>query len=98
MSQIDNITSVDTSGANIVVKTTRRVSGANQAQTFTFSKDDVAAFGLAKLIANVDVNLVANVPSTATSAGMTGDIAIVAGFLYVCVATNTWRRVALTTF
>lgn len=38
------------------------------------------------------------VPALATSAGTAGDIAWANGFLYVCVATNTWQRVAIATF
>jgi hypothetical protein len=38
----------------------------------------------------------AAVPASATATGTTGQIAYAAGFLYVCVATNSWQRVALT--
>ena len=34
-------------------------------------------------------------PSTATSSGTAGQMAFDSGFFYVCVATNTWRRVAI---
>jgi hypothetical protein len=37
-------------------------------------------------------------PATSTSTGTTGDIIVTAGFIYVCSATNTWVRTALTTF
>jgi hypothetical protein len=37
-------------------------------------------------------------PATSTSTGTTGDIVVTAGFIYVCSATNTWVRTALTTF
>ena len=37
-------------------------------------------------------------PATATSTGTTGEIRIVNGFIYVCVATNTWQRAALSTW
>lgn len=37
-------------------------------------------------------------PAASSSSGNTGDIAIDSGFLYVCVAFNTWKRVALSTF
>ena len=37
-------------------------------------------------------------PATATSAGTKGQIAYASGFLYVCVATNTWQRVAIATW
>jgi hypothetical protein len=38
------------------------------------------------------------VPATATSTGVAGQVAYASGFLYVCVATNTWRRTALSTW
>jgi hypothetical protein len=37
-------------------------------------------------------------PATSNSAGTTGQISIDANFIYVCVATNTWKRVALSTW
>jgi hypothetical protein len=37
-------------------------------------------------------------PATATSTGVLGEIRIVNGAIYVCVATNTWQRALLTTF
>lgn len=38
------------------------------------------------------------VPATATSTGTTGQLAEDGTYLYVCTATNTWKRTALTTF
>jgi len=38
------------------------------------------------------------VPATATSTGVAGQVAYASGFLYVCVATNTWRRTALSSW
>jgi len=37
-------------------------------------------------------------PTTATDIGTAGDIRYATGFLYVCVATNTWQRVAIATW
>lgn len=37
-------------------------------------------------------------PASATSNGTAGQIAYDAGFFYVCVATNTWKRVAISTW
>lgn len=34
-------------------------------------------------------------PATATSAGVQGEVAWDSGFVYVCIATNTWRRAAI---
>lgn len=38
------------------------------------------------------------VPATASSPGQKGDNAFDANYFYVCVATNTWKRVALSTW
>jgi hypothetical protein len=37
-------------------------------------------------------------PASSTATGTTGDIVVTAGFIYVCTATNTWVRTALTTW
>lgn len=37
-------------------------------------------------------------PATSTSTGTAGEIAYDSGFLYICVAANSWKRIALTTF
>jgi hypothetical protein len=37
-------------------------------------------------------------PATATSTGVTGQIATDASYIYVCTATNTWKRVAISTW
>lgn len=37
-------------------------------------------------------------PASATATGTTGEIRIDANYIYICTATNTWKRTALTTF
>ena len=62
------------------------LSGANK-----FTQDSV---GVAKVNGNIVGSWIA-VPSTATSTGKTGQMASDSSFLYVCTATDTWRRVAV---
>lgn len=38
------------------------------------------------------------VPATATDPGTPGMIAYDTGFIYICVQTNVWRRVAISAF
>jgi hypothetical protein len=38
------------------------------------------------------------VPASATATGVKGQIALDASHLYVCTATNVWKRVAITAF
>ena len=39
-----------------------------------------------------------SVPASATASGTAGDIAWDADYIYVCTATNTWKRVAISTW
>lgn len=39
-----------------------------------------------------------SVPASAGASGTAGQIAYASGFLYICVATNTWQRVAIATW
>lgn len=43
-------------------------------------------------------NLPQQTPASAAAAGTLGDIAVDANYVYVCTATNTWKRAALTTW
>jgi len=36
--------------------------------------------------------------ASATATGTTGDIVHDTNYIYVCIATNTWKRVAITTW
>ena len=45
-----------------------------------------------------NVSRVVSVPETAGSTGTAGQIAVDSSYLYVCVASNTWKRVALSTW
>lgn len=38
------------------------------------------------------------VPSTASDTGIAGQVAWDSDYFYVCVATNTWKRTALSTW
>lgn len=49
------------------------------------------------LLAQRGLNLVP-VPATSTSPGTSGQVAASATFLYLCIATNLWRRVAIAAF
>lgn len=40
----------------------------------------------------------AAVPSTATSSGIAGEIRLDASHIYICTATNTWKRAAISTW
>ncbi len=41
---------------------------------------------------------VKSAPSSAADTGTAGEIRVVSGFIYCCVATDTWQRVAIATW
>lgn len=49
---------------------------------------------------NADQVIISNThtPASASAAGTTGQIAWDANYIYICVATNTWKRVAISTW
>jgi len=48
----------------------------------------------------LEANLITltSAPSTASSTGVAGQIAYDSGHVYICVATNTWKRATLSTW
>ena len=54
--------------------------------------------GWATALATVQAAKWSSVPASAGAAGTAGQAAYESGFLYICVATNTWERVAIATW
>ena len=46
----------------------------------------------------LNVSALNTAPATASSTGTLGEIRITADYIYICTATNTWKRVAIATF
>lgn len=62
-------------------------------------KDDSRRRDLLKLEEVVNkLDTLDDVPATAASAGKKGQIKVATGFIYICVANNTWQRVATATW
>jgi hypothetical protein len=82
-------------GANAV-----RVNAANSSGTGGLEVWNGAAS--AAKVASISGTGVLNVPSlppaSAAAAGTAGDVAWDAGYIYICTATNTWKRVAIATW
>ena len=53
---------------------------------------------LATSVTLASLTLVAAPPANAASIGTTGMIATDTDYIYVCTATNTWKRAAITTW
>jgi hypothetical protein len=101
---------IDTYGGNLVLAT----SGGNYNDVVIgtgsfFSNSEVSRFhgntsnngtltvGVTTTVPNLIVST-GTAPSTASSTGTKGQIAYDSSYVYVCVATNTWKRSALTTW
>ena len=51
------------------------------------------------LISPIKTNLITpDVPASASSDGVAGDIAYDSDYLYICIASDTWKRVAISTW
>jgi len=66
----------------------------------TFTDDNINRVQVGGSVVATQFNLSAlnSAPATSSSTGTLGEIRFVNGFIYVCVATNTWQRTALSTF
>lgn len=53
---------------------------------------------LVRRVNSSDVLIKVDIPLTSTSTGTANNIAFNSNYLYVCVAENTWKRIALTSF
>jgi hypothetical protein len=47
---------------------------------------------------NGDLQLTTKTPASASDTGITGTITWDADYIYICTATNTWKRVAISTW
>ena len=72
-------------------------TGMIQCASIETSGGNVTAGGVGSYIIGKPI-LTSDAPSTSTSTGITGQITWNASYIYVCVGTNQWRRVALSTF
>jgi hypothetical protein len=82
-----------------LVLESRGLTGAVKAKSRNGASVEVDVKGHKHVAADVvGARSWATVPSSATATGTAGQEAYDAGFHYVCVATNTWKRTALTTW
>ena len=47
---------------------------------------------------NPSIHPIVAAPTSATDTGTAGEIRIVSGFIYCCVSTDVWQRVAIATW
>jgi hypothetical protein len=85
--------SIESEGAIIVNTISEHTAAAGVSIDSVLLKDGTATLSGDKL--NIAT---AKTPSSAADTGTTGDICWDASYIYVCTATNTWKRVAIATW
>ena len=65
---------------------------------FSTSAIGVTAYGDVTTTGQFRVNALNTAPASASATGTLGEIRFTADHIYVCVAANTWKRVAIATF
>ena len=83
----------DNQGNQIVIGNGTTGLGTNTTIIGTTATTITGLYGNIRLVSGMGT-----APASATATGTTGDIVVTAGFIYVCTATNTWVRTALTTW
>ena len=61
-------------------------------------RDGIATFGSNVISTQYRLSALNTAPATSSSTGTLGEIRIDADHIYICTATNTWKRVAIATF
>lgn len=93
--------------STVFINNATDVSDAGAGNTFVATRDRLGAFHLYGMTGSVPtapalfdgpLQLTPTTPATSSAAGVTGQIAVDASYIYVCTAANTWKRIALTTF
>jgi hypothetical protein len=76
-----------------------RVSGQTASENGMILWDEAAGYAVVSLSgAWVRLGTFVAAPASATAAGKAGHLATDANYIYVCTATNTWKRVAISTW
>ena len=83
---------------SMVFRSAGTSAGTNNTERMRIASDGAATFASSVSATNYKVSALNTAPTTATSTGTTGEIRYTADYIYVCTATDTWKRTALTTW
>ena len=86
-------------GVSSSVDTTEKRSANINANTEYWSIETIQNLASVDVTAaSLSLTALGTAPASATAVGLPGQIVIDANHIYICVATNTWKRAALSTF
>jgi hypothetical protein len=89
----------DASGNDYLTSFTNAGAGKhNLAASGTLAITGAATFAGAVTIAGTVIHTLSATPASATAAGTVGTMSWDANYIYICTATNTWKRVAIATW
>ena len=101
LSAATNSLGVGESGLGWVSSRLTLQGGGGSLQWYQSGAEKIMAWSGKIQAASLDLSAVSvftTAPASATSSGEPGQMAFDAGYLYICVALNTWRRVALSSW
>ena len=86
-------------GVSSSVDTTEKRSAHINANTEYFAIEDIQDLTAVDVTAaSLALAALGTAPANATATGTLGQIVIDANHIYICTATNTWKRVAIASF
>lgn len=91
------LTLTQTAATNVTLPTTGTLVTRAGTETLTNKTLTTAAIGTAT-ITTWYISALSTAPSAANDTGTTGEIRFGASYIYLCVATDTWKRVAIATW
>lgn len=92
----ESIYLLNKAGTNWLPFATRNTSGSEA----VYDLSNVGTISASSTVTAAQFSLSAlnTAPASSTATGTTGEIRIVDGYIYVCVATNTWKRTSLSSW
>jgi hypothetical protein len=85
-------------GSGVMALYTNATAGTIGTLALTLSETQAAAFAGAVTIAGTVIHTLSATPASASAAGTVGTMSWDANYIYICTATNTWKRVAIATW
>lgn len=85
------------SAPNVYFKTKTGAAWADGSAVM-YGTTALSILGSGRVVVASQLNIPTKTPSSASDTGTTGDIAWDANYIYICTATNTWKRVAISTW